>query len=652
MAESKESAASEYHDNIFPINLPQAFRDLKFAKRLAIDIGGSLTKVSYVSTFSRKRTKHQSFTLSDKTDNYRKPLTTSFPLYEVREEEESGERLHFVKFETKFLEKCLDFIQENLYAPTEQDSTGKHRTLKVTGGGAYKYKDEIAKKLNVRVDKEDEMHCLIKGCNFILHNIPNEVFEFRRDQSSQYVFKNLLDYDIFPYLLVNIGSGVSIIKVESFDSFVRVGGTTMGGGTFWGLGSLLTSAKGFDELLELAIGGQHSNVDMLVKDIYGGDYSFVGLPGDLTASSFGKAVRSVTSGTNPNKTKAFSEKDIAKSLLHMISNDIGQLASLHAKLHGLKRIIFGGFFIRGYPITMHTITFAINYWSKGEQKALFLRHEGYLGAIGAFLTGAEEEAVANGTPFYLNWGENYAGSSGLPTKSLNKPQAQVDIKCDVLELDRMERSLVPFPLLYHPSKYRPDTEDLTADIAAREYWLDCFAKGLDMVVSRAIESQPELTDAKDRASQFKAKYLERLNVLRKKSFAYGNLTVRSLLDTREQCLNEFQFSDPFAMVKQRENEAALLILSKRLEKLDKLSWYDRQVEIVEGILAGNVFDWGAKEVVKLMEKGELDFHTARKNLQARPWLDDDLDEWIERLKVCRVGLLKHEIGLCAFYLTL
>ena len=32
-------------------------------------------------------------------------------------------------------------------------------------------------------------------------------------------------------------------QVESFNRFVRVGGTSMGGGTFWGLGSLLTSAK-------------------------------------------------------------------------------------------------------------------------------------------------------------------------------------------------------------------------------------------------------------------------------------------------------------------------------------------------------------------------------------------------------------------------
>lgn len=43
----------------------------------------------------------------------------------------------------------------------------------------------------------------------------------------------------------------------------------MGGGTFWGLGCLLTKAKGFDDLLQLASEGDHRNVDLLVKDIYG-----------------------------------------------------------------------------------------------------------------------------------------------------------------------------------------------------------------------------------------------------------------------------------------------------------------------------------------------------------------------------------------------
>ena len=60
----------------------------------------------------------------------------------------------------------------------------------------------------------------------------------------------------------------------------------------------------------------------------------------------------------------FSDADIAKSLLISVSNAIGQIAYLTAKLHQLPRVYFGGYFIRGHPMTMHTITYAINYWSQ------------------------------------------------------------------------------------------------------------------------------------------------------------------------------------------------------------------------------------------------------------------------------------------------
>lgn len=66
---------------------------------------------------------------------------------------------------------------------------------------------------------------------------------------------------------------------------------------------------------------------------------------------------------------------MAKSLLHMISNDIGQLACLYAKLHNLSRVYFGGFFIRGHPVTMHTITYSINFFTKARPLFLCLTHE-------------------------------------------------------------------------------------------------------------------------------------------------------------------------------------------------------------------------------------------------------------------------------------
>lgn len=66
-----------------------------------------------------------------------------------------------------------------------------------------------------RVDKKDEICCLIKGCNFMLKNISGEAFEFERHANPEYKFQKA-GPNIFPYLLVNIGSGVSILKVRLF----------------------------------------------------------------------------------------------------------------------------------------------------------------------------------------------------------------------------------------------------------------------------------------------------------------------------------------------------------------------------------------------------------------------------------------------------
>ena len=97
--------------------------------------------------------------------------------------------------------------------------------------------------------------------------------------------------DIYPYLLVNIGSGVSMIKVSGPRQYQRIGGTSLGGGTLWGLLSLLTGARNFDDMLRLAEKGDNTAVDMLVGDIYGTDYNKIGLKSTTIASSFGKVYK-------------------------------------------------------------------------------------------------------------------------------------------------------------------------------------------------------------------------------------------------------------------------------------------------------------------------------------------------------------------------
>ena len=82
----------------------------------------------------------------------------------------------------------------------------------------------------------------------------------------------------------------------------RVGGSSVGGSTFWGLVWLLTSCSTFDEVIRLTESGSSANVDMLVGDIYGGDCAAIGLKSEVIAASFGKVSRTVTpSGTSPFK---------------------------------------------------------------------------------------------------------------------------------------------------------------------------------------------------------------------------------------------------------------------------------------------------------------------------------------------------------------
>lgn len=84
--------------------------------------------------------------------------------------------------------------------------------------------------------------------------------------------------------------------------------------------------------------------------------------------------------------------------------------------------------------------------------------------------------------------------------------------------------------------------------------------------------------------------------------------------------------------KQQESDTALKLLPARLAAIDAMEFAERQVAVVEGMLAGNVFDWGAKEVANLMESQEFSFQQARDKLQARPWQVDDLDIWVKRLQ--------------------
>jgi len=341
-----------------------------------------------------------------------------------------GGSLNFERFETDDIYTCVEFIQELIERSAEVNGVSieemrKGVKIMATGGGAHRFYELFMERLHVDVRREDEMECLIEGLKFITM-IPDEVYYFSDEliqsvshpvaslppptscSSSNVAVPSTSSSSVLlerpspdppkygvtfesnptpqlPCLLVNIGSGVSIIKVDEDGAFERVSGTSLGGGTLWGLLTLLTQATSFDEMLALSERGDNSTVDMLVGDIYGQDYSKLGLKSTMIASSFGKVFKK---GGEKGK---FSVEDISKSLLYAVSNNIGQIAYMNAEKYNLERIYFGGCFIRGHAATISTLSYAIRFWSKGTKRALFLRHEGFLGSIGAWIRNIDED---------------------------------------------------------------------------------------------------------------------------------------------------------------------------------------------------------------------------------------------------------------------
>ena len=337
--------------------------------------------------------------------------------------------------------------------------------IRATGGGAVKHQSSL-RTAGIRLDLEDEMAAMIGGLDYLLRRIPGELFSvdmtalgkvwtpLATPEDCAEVARRYVPCEKPPqeFLYVSIGSGCSILEVHTSDDGVtryrRVGGSSVGGSTFWGLVRLLTSCSTFDEVIRLTESGSSANVDMLVGDIYGGDCDAIGLKGDVIAASFGKVsmqredeffqgpmfalryvaalirhyeegfwlivlailnsipgVKHVASligiirwaesrAASVSMCGRFRAHDVALSLLRMVSNNIGHIACLCAQQYKLPHIIFGGSFIRDHPYTIATISSGVRYYSRGAVEALFLKHDGFVGAVGAHVAG---EAGAGGT---------------------------------------------------------------------------------------------------------------------------------------------------------------------------------------------------------------------------------------------------------------
>ncbi|MFH4974963.1 hypothetical protein AB6A40_001672 [Gnathostoma spinigerum] len=362
-----------------------------------IDIGGTLVKLVYFepkdydlysdSEDERKRGRTiQRYLISHKAYGRTGVRDAHLELENIEINGRLG-TLHFIRFPTDRMHDFILLVKSKGFA--EMSST-----VCATGGGAQKYAKEAETELNMNLYKADELVSLIKGIEFVAAANPDECYYYEnplddtlcekvvwRWSAGRSSHTDLSDLSLkkdglqYPYMVCNIGSGVSVLIVRDHSNFERVSGSSIGGGFFQGLCCLLCGCETFEEAIELAKKGDNRNVDKLVQDIYGCGYEQIGLSGDTVAASFGKVI-------SLKQRQSVRKEDLARSALVTTANNIGSIAFNLAKAYAIDRIVFVGNFLRVNPIAARLLSNAMSFWSKGAKNALFLVHEGYFGAVG------------------------------------------------------------------------------------------------------------------------------------------------------------------------------------------------------------------------------------------------------------------------------
>ncbi|KAL2464491.1 Uncharacterized protein Fot_52447 [Forsythia ovata] len=195
--------------------------------------------------------------------------------------------------------------------------------------------------------------------------------------------------------------------------------------------------------------------------------------------------------------------------------------------------------------------------------------------------------------------------------------------------------LVPFPVL-NESNYRACTipyrfpSDNPKQPTPNELsWINLFLNSIPSFRKRA-ECDDTVPDAPARAEKFAQRYQEILEDFKKDPESHGGPPDCILLcQVREQILRELGFRDIFKKVKDEENAKAISLFKDVVCLNDAIEDDTKRVQnLVRGIFAGNIFDLGSAQLAELFAKDGMSFQASCENLLPRPWVIDDLDNFI------------------------
>ena len=242
---------------------------------------------------------------------------------------------------------------------------------------------ELFQKKCLKCGELDKLSIL--GIDYVTENIPDAFFNVPKESIENLIkvgngldqvtkkIKVELKNKLYPYVLSNALEGAPLYRVDSRDSFTKLGGNSFDAITLWSLLTLSCDYKDPDEAINDAIQGNNSLIDLSVGDIYGGNYHEFGLDSDLIASSFGKIDRTETDQIN--------KKDIARSLVTLYSVVASQTTAMISEYEGISKVL-----LLGNPYTslklMQMLQMCTEKYSMKKVDTIFSDYTDYFEIIG------------------------------------------------------------------------------------------------------------------------------------------------------------------------------------------------------------------------------------------------------------------------------
>lgn len=229
---------------------------------------------------------------------------------------------------------------------------GQFNIFSFTGGKSFDLYKEYSK--NFTANLINEFDANVKGIEFLYS------LEKKKDLSRS--------------IVVTIGTGTSIVLKS--DHIEHLGGSALGGGFFMGIIKSLFNLNDFQEAINLAKKGNRYNVDLKVSDIYSPEDNRVDLLfREFTAASLGKI-------NEKFNNESLKKEDFINSIICMIGENLGTIATVIAANNDVTDIVFCGGFLKENRILKKVLSLLCKVKNK---KAIFLKNSEFCAAIGALL---------------------------------------------------------------------------------------------------------------------------------------------------------------------------------------------------------------------------------------------------------------------------